>query len=161
MLSLCTSLLYIGTPLKHYCFTLLYRGATFLALHTGTMFHVSCDTQRRRVFYGIQEWSCLLPVHTTVGLHTMGSMYTTYPASPSRSTSAQVAPGVQTGPHHTTSYSSAGPTSAPASPTKIDGKEFFRQARYRPSVLTLCSGGCSRCCWCHSPCLMSVGCSCL
>lgn len=69
------------------------------------------------------------------GLHTTGSMYTSYPVSPSRSTSAQVAPwgagagvgGVHA--HRTTSYSSAGPTSAPASPTKIDGKEFFRQAR--------------------------------
>ncbi|KAL3133994.1 hypothetical protein ABBQ32_008433 [Trebouxia sp. C0010 RCD-2024] len=65
------------------------------------------------------------------GLHTAGSMYTSYPASPSRSTSAQVAPAVQA--HRTTSYSSAGPTSAPASPTKIDGKEFFRQARQRLS----------------------------
>ena len=61
-------------------------------------------------------------------------MYTSYPISPSRSTSAQVAPGGGGGAgavhaHRTTSYSSAGPTSAPASPTKIDGKEFFRQAR--------------------------------
>ena len=62
-----------------------------------------------------------------VGLHSTGSMYTSYPLSPSRSTSAQVAPGINA--HRTTSYSSAAPTSAPASPTRIDGKEFFRQAR--------------------------------
>ncbi len=61
------------------------------------------------------------------GVHSTGSMYPTYPISPSRSTSAQVAPGVHA--HRTSSYSSAGPTSAPASPTRIDGKEFFRQAR--------------------------------
>ncbi len=66
----------------------------------------------------------------SAGLHSTGSMYTSYPLSPSRSTSAQVAPGGGgINAHRTTSYSSAAPTSAPASPTRIDGKEFFRQAR--------------------------------
>ena len=105
---------------------------------------------------GTQEGSCLLPLHSAAGLHSTGSIYTNYPASPSRSTSAQVAPGVQAGPHHTTSYSSAGPTSAPASPTKIDGKEFFRQARYSCCALVFasrcrvgcCCSGCSL--HCHS-----------
>lgn len=53
--------------------------------------------------------------------------------SPSRSTAAQVAPAVGavgSQAHRTSSYASAGPTSAPASPTKVDGKEFFKQARY-------------------------------
>ncbi|DBA79426.1 TPA: hypothetical protein ACH3X2_000066 [Trebouxia sp. C0005] len=71
---------------------------------------------------------------SSAGLHSTGSMYTSYPISPSRSTSAQVAPGGgMINAHRTTSYSSAAPTSAPASPTRIDGKEFFRQARQRLS----------------------------
>lgn len=69
----------------------------------------------------LTAWQC------NAGLHSTGSMYTSYPLSPTRSTSAQVAPGAHA--HRTTSYSSAAPTSAPASPTRIDGKEFFRQAR--------------------------------
>ena len=78
----------------------------------------------------LRACSCIL--HTVVlfaGMHSTGSLYTSHPISPSRSTTAQVVPTAGVATHRTTSYSSAGPTSAPASPTKIDGKEFFKQAR--------------------------------
>ncbi|DBA75376.1 TPA: hypothetical protein ACH3X1_010642 [Trebouxia sp. C0004] len=94
----------------------------------------SIDNASERLVQSVLKQAHQSGNFSSTGLHSTGSMYTSYPLSPSRSTSAQVAPGGGgISAHRTTSYSSAGPTSAPASPTRIDGKEFFRQARQRLS----------------------------
>ncbi|KAL0045619.1 hypothetical protein WJX82_011580 [Trebouxia sp. C0006] len=94
----------------------------------------SIDNASDRLVQSVLKQAHQSGTFSSAGLHSTGSMYTSYPLSPSRSTSAQMAPGGGgINAHRTTSYSSAAPTSAPASPTRIDGKEFFRQARQRLS----------------------------